>query len=75
MTLIDSVRSELRRRGVRATDMLILGVSGGVDSMTLLQVLADMHPKKYLQIVHVDHGIREDSHEDAVLVKKACDRL
>lgn len=47
----------------------ILAVSGGVDSMVLLDVLSK---KKNLEFVvaHFDHGIREDSYQDAELVER-----
>lgn len=46
----------------------IIAVSGGVDSIVLLHILAQ---QKNLQLViaHFDHGIREDSAKDAQFVK------
>jgi len=51
----------------------IVAVSGGVDSMVLLDILAQ---KKYLQlaVAHYDHGIRQDSGEDRKLVEGAAQR-
>lgn len=47
----------------------IVAVSGGIDSVVLLDVLARV--KQYeLIVAHVDHGIRADSGEDAALVEK-----
>lgn len=46
----------------------IVAVSGGVDSVCLLDMLV-AHGGYELIIAHVDHGIREDSSEDAVLVE------
>lgn len=46
----------------------ILAVSGGVDSVVLLDMLAQLrHEKSSLELVvaHVDHGIRPDSDADA----------
>lgn len=51
----------------------IVAVSGGVDSVVLLDVLRRRNDKE-LVIAHVDHGIRSDSHEDASLVKRLADR-
>lgn len=45
----------------------IIAVSGGVDSMCLLDLMANKHQYD-LVVAHVDHGIREDSREDAQLV-------
>lgn len=46
---------------------LVLAVSGGVDSVVLLDVLSKM-PKLDLVVAHFDHGIRDDSAEDATFV-------
>jgi tRNA(Ile)-lysidine synthase len=45
----------------------VLAVSGGVDSMTLLDMLHDQ-PGVQLIVAHFDHGIRSDSHKDHELV-------
>lgn len=46
----------------------VVAVSGGVDSVVLLAVLAQRHPGQ-LVVAHVDHGIRYDSTNDAGFVK------
>ena len=53
-------------------DVIVLGVSGGPDSMCLLDVLARIAKKELLTIVvaHVNYGLRgEDSINDQVLVE------
>lgn len=47
----------------------ILAISGGVDSMVMLDILARKIPRSELVIVHFDHGIRSNSQEDAEFVK------
>lgn len=47
----------------------MVAVSGGVDSVVLLDLLAKK-PKLELVVAHFDHGIREDSAEDRMLVQK-----
>lgn len=47
----------------------VVAVSGGVDSVVLLDLLAKK-PALELTIAHFDHGIREDSAEDRKLVQK-----
>jgi tRNA(Ile)-lysidine synthase len=49
----------------------IVAVSGGVDSMVLLDLLAGQ-PHLELVVAHFEHGIREDSVEDLKLVKMAA---
>jgi tRNA(Ile)-lysidine synthetase-like protein len=47
----------------------VVAVSGGVDSMVLLDILR-RHPGLKLIVAHFDHGIREDSHHDRRLVQQ-----
>lgn len=49
----------------------LVAVSGGVDSMVLLDLLAD-NPRLELVVAHFDHGIRPDSAEDRKLVEKVA---
>jgi tRNA(Ile)-lysidine synthetase-like protein len=49
----------------------ILAVSGGVDSMTLLNLLASQ-PGVELIVAHFNHGIRPDSDKDEVLVNEVA---
>jgi tRNA(Ile)-lysidine synthase len=49
---------------------LILGVSGGMDSMVLAHLLKTQHHGTKLIGAHLDHGLRSDSSEDATFVKK-----
>lgn len=48
----------------------VLAVSGGVDSMVLLNLL-QQQPGVRLTVAHFDHGIRDDSAEDRRLVAAA----
>jgi tRNA(Ile)-lysidine synthase len=59
-------------------DRLIVGVSGGVDSMVLLHVLNACREAFDLSLIiaHVNHGFRpEESEEEAELVQKESARL
>ena len=47
----------------------VVAVSGGVDSMVLLDLL-QKRPALKLTVAHFDHGIRKDSQEDRKLVQK-----
>ncbi|HEX6461652.1 MAG TPA: tRNA lysidine(34) synthetase TilS [Candidatus Saccharimonadales bacterium] len=47
----------------------VLAVSGGIDSVVLLDMLAKQ-PQLELIVAHVNHGIRPDSGEDAVFVQQ-----
>ncbi len=50
-----------------------MAVSGGVDSVVLLDLLAGQ-PHLELIVAHFDHGIREDSSADAALVSQLAQR-
>lgn len=52
----------------------VVAVSGGVDSMVLLDVLSK-HKGVELVVAHFDHGIRPDSAEDRRLVSQTAERL
>jgi len=58
----------------RRHDRVIVGVSGGADSICLLCVLKDLQEKFQISLVavHVNHGLRESAAEDAAYVKKMC---
>lgn len=54
--------------------LYVIAVSGGVDSMTLLDVLSKKIGLR-LVVAHYDHGIRIDSSEDRRLVEATARRL
>ena len=55
-------------------DRVVLGVSGGADSICLLFVLLKLREQLGIElcVVHVNHGIRSDAGEDAAYVKSLC---
>lgn len=58
-------------------DGVVLGVSGGADSVCLLFALHRLRLELGIKIyvVHVNHGIRPDAGEDADYVEQLCHRL
>lgn len=55
----------------------IVAVSGGVDSVVLLDMLVNGHidmPDAEFVVAHFDHGIRENSSDDAKLVSELAER-
>ena len=61
---------------VRAGDLVFAGVSGGADSMCLLEVLRAYQKEVdfQLRVIHVEHGIRgEESFADAAYVRRFCE--
>jgi len=66
---------------VRATGLLPAGepvvvlLSGGRDSVCLLDVAARLAGTEHVSALHVDYGLREDSAADAALCRQVCARL
>lgn len=60
-----------------AGDGVVLGVSGGADSVCLLFALHRLRRELgiSLYVVHVNHGIRPDAGEDVDYVEQLCRRL
>jgi tRNA(Ile)-lysidine synthase len=62
---------------VKRNDLLIVGVSGGKDSVCLLYLLKALSKELGIEIVvaHFDHMLRKDSKKDAQYVKDLACRL
>jgi len=56
---------------IQAGDKILVGVSGGPDSLALLLELFSLKSKLglTLHVAHLDHGLRKDSSADALFVK------
>lgn len=63
------------RYEISAHDSIVVGVSGGIDSMVLLHILCKLHPAKQIIVCHIDHSLREASRADALFVQETCNRL
>lgn len=61
-------------RMIVSGDTVVLGVSGGADSVCLLLMLCELAKEMPLKliVVHVNHGIREEGKRDAAYVEKLC---
>ena len=55
-------------------DILVVGVSGGPDSMALLHILQRIRKKIDIKIIcaHVNHNIRKESAEEKVFLENYC---
>ena len=56
-------------------DRVVMGVSGGADSVALLMLFIELAKEMQLQlfVVHIHHGIRAEAQADATYVKQLCD--
>lgn len=69
--MVNRVASALREAGVLSGERLLLAVSGGVDSMTLLDALVRLQDSLgvQLEVAHVHHGLRgRAADQDAAFV-------
>lgn len=55
------------------SDKFIIAVSGGVDSMFLLDFVKKGFDKNNFAVAHFNHKIRDNSDEDENLVRKICE--
>lgn len=62
---------------IQPNDKVVIGVSGGPDSMSLLYILNKLKQKLNFEIVvaHINHMIREEAYEETEYVKNWCERL
>lgn len=61
--------------GLKAKDTVVVGVSGGADSMALLHVLKEIKKECDIYIIcaHVNHNVRAESEGEKTAVEKYCD--
>lgn len=76
--LSESTRAILRelRRHVPVKSKILVAVSGGIDSVSLLHgvlTIRDKH-KLSIEVAHFDHAIRSDSRDDARFVAELSER-
>src|SRR5574344_607483 len=58
----------------KTNDTVVVAVSGGPDSMCLLDILIKYRNKSNINIVcaHVNHNVREESADELIFVKNYC---
>ena len=52
----------------------VVAVSGGVDSVALLDILVQSQPASRLLVAHFDHGMRDESVDEAKFVEKLAQK-
>ena len=75
--LEDKVKKTIRKFNlIENNDSIVVGVSGGPDSMTLLSILLKIKNEYNLKIyvAHVNHMLRENAIKDEEYVKEFCQR-
>ena len=75
--LEEKVRKTIREYNlIEKNDSIVVGVSGGPDSMTLLSILLKLKEEFNLKIyvAHVNHMLRENAIKDEEYVKEFCEK-
>ncbi len=78
MALRDRVERTIRRHAMlEGGETVLVAVSGGADSVSLLHLLTSLAPgwRLTLHVLHVDHQLRPDSARDAEFVQALGGRL
>jgi tRNA(Ile)-lysidine synthase len=61
--------------GLKYGDVVVVGVSGGPDSMALLYLLSEVKKETDIYIIcaHVNHNVRVESDDEKTFLEKYCD--
>ena len=77
-TLLQHVQSTIQGHALIAPGaILLVGVSGGADSIALLYALSKLAPSLNIRlaVAHLNHGIRPEAEADADFVAECCQSL
>ena len=75
---VSALAERIRREGLlRQGGLYLIALSGGCDSVSLLFLMKELAVTEGfgLWAVHVDHGLRKESAEDAAFCTELCQRL
>jgi tRNA(Ile)-lysidine synthase len=75
--LVGAVDQALAGRGGGVPRALVVALSGGADSVALLDALVSLRKRRGFELVaaHLDHGLRPESVDDARFCEELCQRL
>ncbi len=76
--LATRVLATIRRHGLlHGGETVLVAVSGGADSVALVDLLHELSPalRLSLHVAHVHHGLRSEAESDAASVARLCERL
>lgn len=59
---------------LKPNDTIIIGLSGGPDSMCLLDIVLKLKKKINIICAHINHNIREESKEEMVFIQEYCQK-
>jgi tRNA(Ile)-lysidine synthase len=73
--LINKIRKYIESNGlIKPGERVIVGVSGGPDSMALLHILKNLAPSLNCEVLaaHLNHGLRVEAGAEEIFVKEKC---
>lgn len=57
---------------LKDNDTIVVGLSGGPDSMCLLNILLSLNKQIKIVCAHINHNIREESKEELIFIEDYC---
>jgi len=72
--LLVKFEENLRLCGLQSNQTVVLGVSGGVDSVTMLGLFLKSELSLNLVVAHLNHGVRLESDKDEKLVRISSEK-
>lgn len=69
------MKIDYKKYHLNKNDNIIIAVSGGVDSMALLDILSKIHNTDNIIVAHCNHGFRKESILEAKMVENICNQL
>ena len=57
---------------LKDNDVVVVGLSGGPDSMCLLDILIKLNKRLKIIAAHINHNIRKESEKEAIFVEEYC---
>lgn len=77
MEVLDKVRSTMRKyQLIRSDELVLVAVSGGADSLALLEILFQLQPEfgYHLHVIHLNHQLRPEAKVEAEFVKSYAEK-
>ena len=72
--MLNKVKNTIQKyKLINDNDKIVIGVSGGPDSICLLSVLNKLNYN--LCVAHINHGLRENANIDEKYVKDFCKKV
>lgn len=64
----------IKDTGIKYNDCVVLGISGGPDSMVLLHIFCELKKQLDLKLIcaHVNHNLRKESREEKTFIENYC---